>query len=53
MRPVQERCWCWQYGRCLTDCPTADLPPPRPMTDANWRRAWDELRSLAVQGEPQ
>jgi hypothetical protein len=46
-RPIHERCWCWQHGRCLTDCPTADLPPPVPMTDAHWHRAWNELRGVA------
>lgn len=43
-RPVHERCWCWQWGRCLTVCPTADLPRPVPFTDDNWHRAWIELR---------
>ncbi len=43
-RPVHKRCWCWQYGRCLTDCPTAHLPKPQPMTDENWYRAWREVR---------
>lgn len=43
-RPVWERCWCWQYGRCLTDdCPTCDVPNPVPMTDENWRRAFAEV----------
>lgn len=39
-KPVWERCWCWQYGRCLVDCPTADLPKPLPFTsEAAWRDA--------------
>ena len=42
-RHVHQRCWCWQMGRCLTDCPTADLPRPVPMTDANWKRAWMDV----------
>jgi len=42
-QPVWKRCWCWQYGRCLVDCPTADLPMPHPMTDANWRAAYDAV----------
>lgn len=41
--PVWQRCWCWQMGRCLVDCPTADLPRPVPMTDENWKRAWMEV----------
>lgn len=27
-RPMYLRCVCDQYGRCLTDCPSADLPRP-------------------------
>ena len=42
-RPVWRRCWCWQYGRCLVDCPTADLPRPKPMTDENWKRSYLEV----------
>lgn len=44
VREVWQRCWCWQYGRCLVDCPTADLPHPNPMTDANWLAAWKLLK---------
>jgi hypothetical protein len=29
-RPTWERCRCDQYGRCLTDCPSAGLPRPNP-----------------------
>lgn len=36
---VYERCWCWQYGRCLVECPTANHPRPRPLTDAAWKAA--------------
>jgi hypothetical protein len=38
-----QRCWCYRIGRCLLDCPTADIPPPSPMTDDNWRRAYAEV----------
>lgn len=51
-RPVWQRCWCWQYGRCLVDCPTADLPPPIPMTADNWRRAYAEVMAGAMSTEP-
>jgi len=44
-KPVYRRCWCWQLGRCLVDCPTADLPPPKPLTDENWRKAWREVKA--------
>ena len=38
--PHYLRCWCYRFGRCLTDCPTADLPKPVPMTDESWQRAY-------------
>lgn len=43
--PVHKRCWCYRYGRCLTDCPTADLPFPRSSDgriagDAEWHDAY-------------
>lgn len=38
-RSVWERCWCWQVGRCLVDCPTADHLRPRPFTTDAWRDA--------------
>lgn len=38
--PVWRRCWCYRYGRCLVDCPTADLPSPKPLTDENWQREY-------------
>ena len=41
--PIWMRCWCWQMGRCLVDCPTADVPRPVPMTDENWKRAWMDV----------
>lgn len=41
-RPVHQRCWCYRYGRCLTGCPTADLPAPVPLTDENWRSGYAE-----------
>ena len=44
-KPTHKRCWCWQYGRCLVDCPTADLPRPKPLTDANWRKAWRQVKA--------
>lgn len=43
MKQVWERCWCYQYGRCLVDCPTADLPRPMPFTDAEWYKAYNKL----------
>lgn len=36
-------CWCWQYGRCLVDCPTAGHPRPRPFVDSTWKSAALEL----------
>lgn len=39
---VWRRCWCYRTGRCLVDCPTADLPQPVPLTDDNWRRGYAE-----------
>lgn len=39
VKSVYQRCWCWQYGRCLVDCPTADHPRPVPFIDATWKRA--------------
>lgn len=44
-KPVHKRCWCWQTGRCLVDCPTADLPAPVPLTTDNWLRAWAEVKA--------
>lgn len=43
-KPVHRRCWCWQMGRCLVDCPTADLPRPKPLTDDNWRKAFRQVQ---------
>ncbi len=40
---VNEGCWCWQYGRCLTDCPTADLPRPPILTTAVWLPAYEAV----------
>lgn len=40
---VNERCWCWQYGRCFTDCPTADLPRPSNLTTAVWLPAYEAV----------
>ena len=43
-RPVWKRCWCWQWGRCLTlPCPTANVPPPQPMTNENLRLAYRQV----------
>ena len=39
LQPVYVRCWCWQVGRCLIDCPTADHERPVPFVDATWKRA--------------
>lgn len=46
---VWQRCWCWQYGRCLVDCPTADLPKPVPMTDENWYQAYRRVMADRAQ----
>lgn len=27
-KQVWQRCRCWQFGRCLADCPSADLTVP-------------------------
>ena len=32
-------CWCWQYGRCLSECPTAAHPRPVPFIDSTWKPA--------------
>lgn len=43
-KPVWKRCWCLQWGRCLTECPTADLPRPVPfITDENWRKSYADV----------
>lgn len=47
LRPVHERCWCYQYGRCLVNCPTADVAPPAPLLDAEWRAAYVEALRAA------
>jgi hypothetical protein len=40
-RPVWKRCWCYRYGRCLSnDCPTACFTPPVPLTDQAWQQAY-------------
>lgn len=41
IKQVWERCWCYRFGRCLVDCPTADLPKPVPMTEENWIRGYE------------
>ena len=51
MAAIWERCWCWQYGRCLTDCPTAGIPHPNPMTDENWERAYRAVAEPALIGD--
>lgn len=48
-KQVWERCWCYRLGRCLVDCPTADLPRPSPLTDENWRRGYE---AVLAAGEP-
>jgi hypothetical protein len=50
MSAVWQRCWCYRTGRCLVDCPTADLPQPVPLTDDNWRRGYAEALRLNVGG---
>jgi len=51
MAAIWKRCWCWQHGRCLTDCPTADTPHPNPMTDENWKRAYRAVTEPALIGD--
>ncbi len=41
--PMWRRCRCDQYGRCLTDCPSADLRRPGPWFYYDRKRAvWVE-----------
>lgn len=40
---VWKRCVCDQFGRCLTDCPSADLDRPDPSS------YWDRRRREWVQ----